>query len=193
MDLRALRQEIQDLPALDKNIHLFLNHWATPLRSKSRLPSLQKISAVQRKDLHNSLTEAQELALVVKLGQQLQEKCHSYIYHLIELKLTLFNGNKQKSKMILNKFLQDEIFNFKQTLLEQTQLEQTVAELQKQYSLINEHMEKVLSLEDSLTFQEIPHAAQLKIISKTVQQQKDLLKELGKQFIVLARETGKKK
>lgn len=193
MDLRQLREEIQALPSLDKTVHLFLDHWAKPLRSKSRLPSLQKMPGVQKKELHQNLAEVQDYAAAVRTGQRLQEKCHSYIHHLIELKLTTFNGNTQKSKMILSKFLYDEVFNFKQALVEQMYLEQAMKELRKQYHHVNETLHKHLSLEDALTFDEMPHAPHLRAIAKTVDKQKKLLKELGEHFIALAKETRKKK
>ena len=194
MDLRTLRQEIQELPSLEKNVQSFLQHWARPLRySSNKLPSLTKTNTLLRKELHKKVAETEEYLAAIKMGQHLQEKLHSYIHSLIELKLTTFNGNKQKSAMILRHFLQDEVFNLKQTLLEQEQLEQAVQGLRKQYLHVNGIVQKHLSLEDGIVFSEAPHLMQLQNIIAVVEKQKKLLKQLGEHFVLLAKETRGKK
>ena len=68
----------------------------------------------------------------------INDKLKTYSRYLIELKLTTFNGDQNKSKVITNSLLNDDFMNLKQTLTDIQQFEKKVANLSGQYHEIND-------------------------------------------------------
>jgi type II secretory pathway component PulK len=177
MSLRALKKEVELLPDLRKYTKDLHTHFLQPLQSSFVATTMV---APQLKQFKQQLQDVQ--------SQHIHQKLRTYARYLIELKLTTLNGDKQKSALLTNKFLQDDFLNLKRTIEQIKFFEEKVAELTATYQEINELLQQELSLEDALHHLHAPHKLPLNNLQKAVQQQKKLVKELGGQFVSLMRE-----
>ena len=125
--------------------------------------------------------------------QMINDKLKTYSRYLIELKLTTFNGDQNKSKVITNSLLNDDFMNLKQTLTDIQQFEKKVANLSGQYHEINDLLHKKLSLEETLFFMDLPHLKYLDNLVQTSKKHKTISRHIGKHMVALIKETQIKK
>lgn len=191
MDLRSLRQDVQQLPNLAENIAQFQQHWIKPLRSNTNnhIPFLQKLSPQLKKDLNQRLTIFNETLAAVQSGTTIQDKLRSYAHYLVELKLASLRDDKQKHEMITNRLLKDEFLNISQTLTDVQQFAETVGLMEEQYQEINQLLEKNLSLEETLFLMDLPHKIYMVTLVKTARDHKRIARDLGRHFVEMAKST----
>jgi len=187
MDLRQLKKEVEGLPRVDTAISDFQQNWVKLLRvnSNSHLPFVQVFSSDVRKQINSYLGPFQNLMLEIRQGQNINEKLFHYARSLVELKLTTLNGDARKAKLITTRLLKDEVFNMAQTIEEVREFEHNVTKLSKVYAVVNEIMEEHLSLEEKIHFTQLPHRKYVETLVKTAAVQKQLMGEVGKQFVSL--------
>ncbi len=191
MDLRSLRQDVQQLPNLAENIAQFQQHWIKPLRSNtnSHLPFLQKLSPQLKKEINQRLTLFSETLAAVQSGTTIQDKLRSYAHYLVELKLASLRDDQQKHKMITNHLLKDEFLNISQTLTDVQEFTETVGLMEEQYHEINQLLEKNMSLEETLFFMDLPHKLYMLALVKTARDHKRIARDLGRHFVEMAKST----
>lgn len=191
MDLRALKKEVHSLPNIKQTLNELQNNWLKPIRSNtnSHLPFLNDLSQNTKKELNKKLAQYHESASVVNYGQTIQDKLQHYARYLIELKLTELQGDSSKSRLITNNFLNDDFLNIKQTIIEVKSFEKEVQKLSNHYQEINEMLHKELSLEQTLFLMDLPHKIYLHNLLKAAQQQKKIVRQIGRHFVTLAKKT----
>lgn len=195
MDLRELKKEVQGLPNLEKTFHHFQDSWIKPIKSNtnSHLPFLQQLPEEAKQELNQRLARSKETLEVLKTAQLINQKLAHHIRYLIELKLTTFNGDKHKSEVITNSFLNDDFFNFKGTIAQIKNFNQQLKEFSRDYEEINGFLQQHLSLENGIYFTELPHHKHLNTFKETAKKQEQIVNQLGKHFVDLAKETRLKK
>ncbi len=191
MDLRSLRQDVQQLPNLAENIAQFQQHWLKPLRANTNnhLPFLQKLSPQLKKDLNQRLTLFNETLAAVQSGTMIQDKLRSYAHYLVELKLASLREDKEKHEMITNRLLKDEFLNISHTLNQVQEFSETVGLMEEQYREINQLLEKNISLEETLFFMDLPHKIFMVTLVKTARDHKRIARDLGRHFVEMAKST----
>ncbi len=191
MDLRSLRQDVQQLPNLAENIAQFQQHWIKPLRSNTNghIPFLQKLSPQLKKELNQRLTLFNETIAAVQSGTTIQDKLRSYAHYLVELKLASLRDDKQKHEMITNRLLKDEFLNISQTLTDVQEFAETVGLMEEQYHEINQLLEKHLSLEETLFLMDLPHKIYMLTLVKTARDHKRIARDFGRHFVEMAKST----
>lgn len=191
MDLKELKTEIRELPKISESIEQFQKSWVKPIKTNTNrhLPFLQSLPKKTKDELNEKLSEAQKLLNELKFSRIIGEKMNLYSSSLIELKLTTITGNTSKSKYITEQLLNDESLKLQDTIRDVKFFEDTVIDLTSQYHEINELLQKKLRLEDFLTLTELPHKKHLNNLRTLSKKQKELIGELGKHFVSLARET----
>ena len=189
MDLRSLRQDVQQLPNLVENINNFQQHWIKPLRSNTNnhLPFLHKLSPQLKKELNQRLTLFNETIAAVQSGTTIQDKLRSYAHYLVELKLASLRDDQQKHEMITNRLLKDEFLNISQTLTDVQEFAETVGLMEEQYHEINQLLEKNLSLEETLFLMDLPHKIYMVTLVKTARDHKRIARDLGRNFVEMAK------
>lgn len=189
MDLRSLKKEAHNLPDIHLQVAKLQKNWLKPIRSNSNshLPFLKDLEKEKKQQINAKLAEFKSTLEAVKLGRQITQKLQYYSRHLIDMKLDEIRGESRKSKIITNHFLNDEFLNFKKTINEIKLFEQSVTLLQQQYLEINNLLEKELSLDESVQFMDLPHKQHLASLHKNMTQHKKLIKQIGTQFITLAK------
>lgn len=194
MDLRSLKKEVHELADIEKSIANFKDSWIKPLRSNtnSHLPFLKDLDGQTRKQLNKKVSLLQDKMSSVAAGQQINEKLKHYARYLIDMKLNLIQGNEQKSMIITNRLLNDEVLNIKKTISEVQQLEVEVSDLLKQYEEVNSLLQQNISLDETIFFMDMPHKMFLYNLQKTAQQQKRIVRQIGKNFVVLAKQAREK-
>jgi len=184
-----MRNEAYSLPDVEKTLGKFQENWISPLRTNTNrnLPFLQELPSDLKKNINFEIAKFQTHLNKVKVGQRVNEKLRHYARYLIELKLTDFQGNKLKFRVITNSLLNDDFLNINNTILEVKNFENDVLKLREHYDKINEYLQNNMSLEESLAFLELPHKNHLKILEQTSKKQKVLVQHIGKHFVKLAR------
>ena len=168
MDLRDVKKEVEALPDINNTLKQFQDSWIKPIRSNTNqhLSFINKLSHEDKVEMNNKLLGLNESILNIKSSQVINEKLKQYARYLIELKLTTFNDNKEKSKVITNQFINDEFLNIKGTIREVKNFDTHVNNLHQQYHEINQLLQKKLSLEETVMFMELPHYRYLKSLLK---------------------------
>ncbi|MDP3734641.1 MAG: hypothetical protein Q8R37_05420 [Nanoarchaeota archaeon] len=195
MDLRALRQEVQNLPEINDHLETFQQHWLKPLRANSNnhLPFLQHLPPDVKKELKLKLELFQEHFHRLQKAQSLQERIRFSLRQIIELKLTTLNGDAAKGQMIVNNLLHDDFMNLQKMIAEVRNLEDDIQKAEKVYDDINSFLQKNLLLEESVGLMGLPHKKHFHSFVAAAQQQKTLVRRLGNHFVELAKETQRKK
>jgi len=139
--------------------------------------------------INQALHKLQDTFKNIHSSQMINYKLQQYSRYLIELKLTTFNGDDNKSQMITNQFINDDFLNIKQTLTEIKQFDTHVKSLQHDYDEVNGLLQKHLSLEEMLFYLDLPHRLYLINLVKTSQKQKQLAQKIGAHAVSLIKET----
>lgn len=188
MELKELKREVEELPNIEKNFTAFLENWFKPLK-RNTFHFLKNLDQETKKELNKKLIILNKNFDRIKSGQVINEKLRSHARQLIELKLTTFNDNRKKSKIITNRLLNDDYLNIREIIMDINEFGERVKWLRSEYNKINELLQQNLSLEDSLLFADLPHNKYLSELVKTADRHKEIVKHLGKHFVSLAKET----
>ena len=136
------------------------------------MPFLQDMSPEEKKEIDEKMKEVQTTMKKLQDSDLITQRLTSHARHLIELKLTQFQGNEQKSKMITKSFISDDVMNIKRTITEIKSFNDDMDELSEHYEDVNELLQKSLSLEEMLFYMELPHYKYLSSLMKTAGKQK---------------------
>lgn len=187
MNLRELKKEVQSLPNLQEQLQQFQLSWVKPLRAKNSLV-LAHLDKTTQQELRKRLSKTTALFPALREGRLIQEKLSQQARYLVELKLSMMQGNSTRSRQLIQLLLKDSFLNIKQTIVDVQQLEQDVSHLAGDYSLINAFLKEQLPLESALLYADLPHRQHLVQVQRVVQQQKKVIREIGEQFVSLTRE-----
>ena len=117
MDLREIRRETESLTNISETTDNFKKNWIKPLRktSNKHLSFIKNLDEDTKKELKHRLDTVHKHINSLGQDQMINDKLKTYSRYLIELKLTTFNGDQNKSKVITNSLLNDDFMNLKQT------------------------------------------------------------------------------
>jgi len=195
MDLRELKKEVHSLPNLAEHLQKFQQSWLKPIKTNTNkhLPSLQNISQQKKQEINTKLFFMQQKIKEVESAQLMNQKLQQYAHYLVELKLTTLNGNKAKAQYVTDLLLKDQFLNTSYLIQDVKYLEKNVKSLAYKYHHLNEVVQKEVPLEEKVHFLQLPHKEHLQTLITTSKKQKTLLKQLGEQFLSLAKETRRKR
>ena len=195
MDLREIKKEAESLHNIEKNLKQFQNNWIKPLKKNSNkhLPFIKDLDENVKAELQQRLTKLNNTIQEIESAQMINEKLKHYSRYLIELKLSTFNDNTQKSEIITNQVLNDDFMNLKNTLTQIKAFESNVDNLHHQYHEVNDLLHKHLSLEETLFFMEMPHLKYLSNLLEISKNHQKISRNIGKNMIALIKETQFKK
>ncbi len=189
MELRELKKEVENLPDVQKNLHHFKASWLDPLRQKSSPLNLKSLHPHRKKELDRRLVQVHKHLQSLEESNIINTKLQQYARYLIELKLTTFNGDTQKSKTLKAMLLHDDFLSLKGTIQQVKDYDQQLTELRQHYKQINVMLQQELSLEETVSFLELPHARYLQNLLLLGEQQKSIIRDLGRHFITLCKTT----
>lgn len=195
MEIKELKKEVESLTNLSADLKKFQESWIQPLRKNSNhhLPFLRELDENTKQKLQLKLTSLQPIINQIHSSQTIQDKLKQYSRYLVELKLSTFNGDKEKSKVISHQVLNDDFLNLKTTLSEVKLLEASLNHLHQEYQEINQMVSKCLTLDDALFFMNLPHQKYLNNLLQTSKRQQELSNRIGTHLIALIKETQLKK
>ena len=159
MDLKEIKKDVEQLHNIEENLKNFQDNWIKPMKKNSNqhLPFIKKLDDNSKSQIHDKVLQLKNTFEEIKSSQMINEKLKHYSRYLIEMKLSTFNDNQEKSKVITHQFLNDDFMNLKGTLTQIKAFENNVNYLHQQYHEVNELLHKHLSLEEAVFFMEIPH------------------------------------
>lgn len=195
MDLRELKKEVSLLPDLSEHLQKFQLHWIKPIKvnTNKHLPFLQDLLLEKKQEINTKLFFVQQKMKELEHAQIVNQKLQEYARYLVELKLTTLNGNKAKADYITKLLLQDEYLSTKNLLYDLKYLEKNIKSIAYKYYHINELIQKEAPLEEAVNFMHLPHKEHLQILLSSARKQKAIAKQLGENFISLAKQTRGKK
>ena len=193
MSLRALKKEVDELPALSPVLSAFQRSWLLPIRKGLAVQKalLYELPLEQQVSVRKKVAWAQLAMKQLKQSTALQEQLHLHAHHLIELQLALFQKDRQRATLIMTRFLKDDCFPLSKALHLQQELAHNVKVLSSSYRAVNDKLLKHLPLDGRLRFQELNHEVHLSRVRQHVMQQQRLLKTIGQKFIGLANSAKK--
>ena len=191
INLRELKREAEKLECVKSNLQEFKKSWIKPIRSNTNkeISYVNSLPEPIKQEINSKLQGLKDSLEEIHHSQSVNEKINHYARNLIELKLTTFNGNSTKAKLITNMMLNDEYLKFQNAIDGVKRFESHVQELKTQYEEVNELLDKHLSLDETLHFMELPHQKYLYNLVQTAQQQKRIIPQLGRHFVSLVKET----
>ncbi len=195
MEIKELKKEVESLTNLSTELKKFQENWIQPIRKNSNyhLPFIKELDENTKQRLQLKLTALQPILNQINSSQVIQDKLKQYSRYLIELKLSTFNGDIEKSKVISHQVLNDDYLSLKQTLSDVKLLEASLNHLHQEYQEINQMVSKNLTLEDSLFFMDMPHQKYLNNLLQTSKRQKELSQRIGTHLITMIKETQLRK
>ncbi len=191
-DLRALKKEVAQLPAIPLTLQNLQLSWVKPLRARTSSVLLH-LEPPQQQEVKKRLGKMKDIFSALPQGTVIQEKLQRYAHYLVELKLTQLQGNRSRRQQLITIFLQDNFLNLRQTLQEIQDFENTVKTLIQHYHAINAYLEEHLPLEGTLWYADLPHQHAVQQLQNAVEQHKRLIRQIGDQFVALAREKSGEK
>ena len=123
MDLRSIKKEAHSLPPLSQNLPHFKENWLKPLQKDnhdqdSKLNFLNNLDSETKQHIQQKLILCDKLIKEINDSHIINKKLQFFARYLIELKLTLINGDQSKGSMITNRILNDEFYSLKNSLAE---------------------------------------------------------------------------
>lgn len=194
MEIKELKKEIDGLTRVDKSLNGFKESWLKKIQSNTNKEQLflQELDEGDKKEINGYLEAYQKIFNQLSYAKFTQEKLSSLAQCLIELKLTSLNGDRNKPKMLVNKFIKDDFLGLKQLVDELNQFDFNLKNLNLIYEKTNQLLLQKMPLEYSVALLDGAHKNHLNSLFLTSQKQKKLLKGLGKEFISLAKDMKKK-
>ncbi len=195
MEIKELKKEVESLTNLSVDLKKFQDNWLHPIRKNTNyhLPFIKDLDQNTKQKLQLKLTALQPILNQINSSQTIQDKLKQYSRYLVELKLSTFNGDKEKSKVISHQILNDDYLSLKQTLSEVKLLGASLNHLQREYQEINQMVSKCLTLDDALFFMDLPHQKYLNNLLQTSKRQKELSQRIGTHLISMIKETQLRK
>jgi hypothetical protein len=185
MSIKGIKREVESLPSVLDSIKNFHDNLIRPLKNPAQ-PYQGNLSFAHRQQLNNKLGILKQDLDNLEVAQGINSKLRHQASHLVELKLTAFNGDKQKAKLLKKNLLHDQYLNMQQTIKDIQSFEKQVENLSNTYEEINMILGN-LPLEYSISYLDLPHKSHLLSLKKTAHKQKELVHSLGKEFIMMAK------
>jgi hypothetical protein len=184
MNLKEVKREVALLSNVENVLTDFKSSWIKPIRSNtnSHLSFVNDLLPKIKKNINLKLADLNYTFSTLLSGQHINDKLSAYARNLIEIKLTHFNGDKHKKKMLVNKFTNDPHFNIKNTLMEIKLFKQALNNLSEEYHYINNHLSNNLSLDENVQFMQSPHLIHLQRLEAVHEIQCELIDHLHRHF-----------
>lgn len=188
MELRELKREVETLEHVGKAVSKLEESWLIPLqnaRFSSSGALLARLSVQSRQEIEQKAKEIATHLDTIRTSQIITDKLQQYARFLVELKLNDFRGDKEKSRMITKRMLEDDFFSLSQTIGQVEQLNNDVDKLNNYYQEINDLLHRELSLEETVFYLELPHRKYLANLQQTAQKHAVIVRDLGHHFVSL--------
>lgn len=193
MDLKEIKKEVNELENVQETLKNFQDSWVRPLRqNNAHLPFLKKLSGEAKEELNSRLLTLQDNVEQIQSSQLIHDNLRHHSYSLVELKLCAINGDKNKAKMLASQ-LSSKDYGIKNTINQIRSFQENVSQLSEQYEVINQLLQKHLSLEEMVYFMQLPHKKYLRSLLKTSEQHQKIVRDLGRHFITIAEEVQTRK
>lgn len=193
MDLKELKREVERLPNVHKNVEGLHAQWVRHVKEgRSSFVSHNTLPVAMRRDVGQKVAVAQEHLEDIKEGQLINERLASNARCLIDLKLAQFQGDKNKASYLGSRLLNDEFMGMKNIIHEIQGFQDNVQKFSEVYHDVNELLHKQLSLEETLFLMDLPHKMFVHNLLKTAQQQKMIVRDLGRHFVAITKEMSLK-
>lgn len=186
MSLREVKKEVDELPNIPEHVNKINTGWLRTLQHPDH-SFLEDLDSATKKEVKQKINLLKNSLEEIKLGQVIHEKLKHQARQLVELKITAFNGDKNKSKILKNGLLHDEVFNIQQTIAEIQEFSYLTQKVTQHYEEIGRILEQNLCLEKSVIYQELPHKIHFKRLQEMAFKQKELVHKLGTEFLMLAK------
>ena len=207
MELKALKQEIHDLPNIDDHLKDLQNNWLSPFLSKTNRSKLKD----KRSPRHaiNSLTKEEQVELngllnkfyavfnQLKYGQFTNHKLEALAKAMVDLKLLQFqsenyemplhkdNAVSSKFHYISSQVLGDDFNSIHNTIKEVKEFDSQLLNAEEIYTEVNQYLYQKLPLEHSINLMDMGHSDSLRHLKIANLRRKMLIKKLGKNFVAL--------
>lgn len=190
MELRELKREVEMLPDIRKSVQGLHDSWFKHVKGSaiSQYKVFDSLPDDAKKQVGMRVAMLQESLKGMEAGYVIHDKLRSHARCLIDLKLTQFNGDRPKAKVLMNTLLKDEYFNVPKVIGEIKQFENHVLQFSETYHEVNELMQRRLSLEEALFLMDLPHKLYLATLLKTTQKQRVLVRDLSRQLVGISKE-----
>jgi hypothetical protein len=178
MELKSVKKDVENLPNILEEVDKLKVSWVKPVKQMF-LPQLDNVT---QKALKKEISMLTKILNNVSLGQGIHQKLRQQARYLVEIKLNEFRNDSQKSQVLTNRLLNDEVFSMQQTKQDITSFRQEVAALQEQLQIVSAMVQSNLTLESNVDFHELPQQKvvdQLNLISES---QEEVMQRLGQQF-----------
>ena len=191
--LKEVKQEIRSLPCLQENLAKFQGSWFRPLHQNNlHLPFTKGLDPQTKEELHQKLTALQPHLRTIAEAQIIPDRLHRHAHTLVELKLTTFNGDRKKAKMLVNDLARDET-GIKRTMNHIKDLHSSLLHLSQQYEEVNQLLDKKLSLEEAVYYMSLPHRKYLNTLIKTADHHQKIVRDLSHHFTSISEELQMRK
>lgn len=190
MDLRELKKEVHSLSDIKEELDNFQKHWIKPIRSNTNthLPFIKNLSKEAKAEINEHLAKLATTFENIKSNQHLGEQLQRYSRYLIELKLNSIRGHYKNSTLITNTMLNDDVLKLSQTIEQIKAFDAEIKNLQGSYEQVNEVIHKHISLDETLFFMDLPHKMYLYNLVKTAQDQRKIVRQIGKNFVEMVKD-----
>lgn len=190
MELRELKREVEMLPDIRKSVRGLQDSWFKHVNGSavSQYKVFDSLPNDAKKQVGVRVAMLQESLKGMEAGYVISEKLRSHARCLVDLKLTQFNGDTTKAKVLMNTLLKDEYFSVPKVIGEIKQFENHVLRFSETYHEVNELMQRRLSLEEALFLMDLPHKLYLATLLKTTQKQRILVRDLSRQLVGISKE-----
>ncbi len=190
MELRELKREIECLPDIRKSVRGLHDSWFAHVKGSaiSQYKVFDSLPEDAKKQVGVRVALLQQSLKGMAAGYVISEKLRSHARCLVDLKLTQFNGDRTKAKVLMNTLLKDEYFSVPKVIGEIKQFENHVQQFSETYHEVNELMQRRLSLEEAIFLMDLPHKLYLATLLKTAQKQRMLVRDLSRQLVGISKE-----
>jgi len=207
MELKALKQEVHELPNIDDELKSLQSNWLSPFLSKTNRSKLKDEKCPRH--AINSLTKEEQIELnalldkfygvfnQLKYGQFTNHKLQSLAKAMTDLKLLQFQSKNyemplHKDNAISSKFhfinsqvLGNDFNSLQNTIKEIKEFDSQLLRAEEVYNEVNQYLYQKLPLEHSINLMDMGHADNLRSLKMANKRRKMLIKKLGKNFIAL--------
>ena len=193
MELKQIKEEIHALPEIQETLAKFQENWFRPLhQNNAHFPFIKGLDRQTKTELIQHLAFLQPHLQVLSDSQILPDRLHHHAHNLVELKLTTFNGDRKKAKMLVNDLGHKESW-IKRTLAQVNNLHTSLLHLSQQYEEVNRLLEKKLSLEEMVYYMSLPHRKYLGTLLKTADHHQKIVRDLSHHFMSISEELQQRK
>ena len=183
MDVRSIKKEVESLSNVADHTAKIQRDFLRPLQ-ENFLPHLPfETRTLVNRHLHLLKKELAD----AKTAQSIHERLLLLSRSLVEMKLTVFNGDAKRRALLKNQLLRDEVLSIPHTVEDIKVFEAQASRMQQHYSEIIQMVGKDLTLENNVLLHHLVLRNGFQALSRVAQQQKELVYHLGKEFTLVAK------